>query len=320
MADKGPITQTPKAGSGTAAATATGGIGNEIAALQRKIAFSSYIRILLDRQGSEMLEQPDRLRAFLMDAFPRNRAEIRALHLALTENIAIALKGAADNGIELKLQVHRLEQQGLAPALAVWTVNVLALALGNKTEITDRASPPEIASSPPRPPHEDVSAPVEDPLDPRSPPPAPASSARKKWIITGSLLVIVSTVIWASWPGRPTSPSYTSSPFTTPALPTYRPSVSSTSSQLVPDNSYSGFRRWTSKGCSLAYNFNVEVRGETISFFSDGATWSGSIDQRTGFVSISSGNLLIEGDYRNARMTGSGGTCREGVFGLDVNR
>jgi hypothetical protein len=109
--------------------------------------------------------------------------------------------------------------------------------------------------------------------------------------------------------------------------PSSQPYISSpmSPSPLVPNGTYTGSRGWTSTAsdtpdgvCLSSYpSFDVSVFGGSISFASDGYDWSGTIDQRSGYVNMSepTQKLSISGKayYNNATMTG-GIRCISGYF------
>lgn len=94
----------------------------------------------------------------------------------------------------------------------------------------------------------------------------------------------------------------------------------------LPNGQYRGARGYTSRGrpkprseCLSSYRFNVTVNNGRIRFWSDGRTFSGSID-RSGNVSVSRSGISprtrtpfnISGHYSNARMWSR--YCRSGYF------
>jgi hypothetical protein len=153
-------------GAGGSAST----VSEAVSELERKIWFSSYIRTLVEQVGPGIFGEANRFRAFLMDQFPRDRREIRALHLAAEENVAEALRRAATDDrrldMEARRQRNRLEEQmGLAPQLAAWTVEVLILAV-RETKVIAQPVPAAGEPSAPQPndgpaPDDQVSAPAE---------------------------------------------------------------------------------------------------------------------------------------------------------------
>jgi hypothetical protein len=110
-------------------------------------------------------------------------------------------------------------------------------------------------------------------------------------------------------------------------LPAPTPSASpssepqpATQSQLLSDGIHRGTRGWTqtssdATGCGT-YTFDVTINGNSITFDSDNNTWSGTIDQTTGYVDMSTPtepDLYIRGNYQNAEM-GGGKVCILGFF------
>jgi hypothetical protein len=319
-----------------------------VAALKTKIDFSTYIRGLVEQTGTEIFDEPNRFRAFLMDQFPFERREIRALHLAAEDGIAASLARASENDIDIekKRQLRRFEDQlGVAPALAEWTVEVLALALRKSVAIP--AEPPpeqrpvEPAPSPPPPDSLTKEEPIR-PDDGSSSSPAQKGAAQpaswhavppddqskfKMWAPVGLVLAAIVALFTLSRSPQVSAPAPPPSTTSPRSQPYYAPAPPL---QLVPDGTHIGRRGWTERApgtpasaCQSEYpSFDVTVRGTSISFYSDGDWWSGSIDQQLGQVRIyqeKNANLSIIGYYAFAVMSG-GARCKTGFFTLDLRR
>jgi hypothetical protein len=153
MSEQRPISagtgQSGNSSAGSAGAAAAGVTGT-VTALEKKALFSAYIRSLVDEIGAGILSEPARFRAFLMDRFPRDRREIRALYLVAEERGALALYQASEAGLEIekKRQLDQLGKTELAPELATWAVEVLALAFRRSSPVSStRAQDPSVAPS-----------------------------------------------------------------------------------------------------------------------------------------------------------------------------
>jgi hypothetical protein len=342
MSDQTPPSALSGQRADASAPRASQGVTDAIAELELKIAFSSYIRELVDQVGPEIFAQPDRFRAFLMDKFPKRRVEIRMLHLAAAEQIADALLQArkSDTDIEPKRQFHRLLEQGIAPERAAWAINVLTRALGNTSEITNTGSAVAkpvaaavvVADTPPSV-REGGGTTIEPPEPaPTMPEAASPTKERMKVVLTVGALAALFAVAIAlnikppSYQQQPPPKKQEATqvpkevpkqqtgggfnPFTVPPPPT-----SSVKTHVAK-------RKWTSwekpKGdtaCTKNYDdIVVTVRDGNISFVSDGYQWNGTIDAN-GWVNIrqSEQNLTITGYHWNATMNGQN-ICRVGTF------
>ena len=136
----------------------------------------------------------------------------------------------------------------------------------------------------------------------------------------GAAAALMLLLIITSSPSRP--PAYKPPSSVPQALTT-----ATAQALLVPNGTYRGTRGWTETAsgsantCEETYFLDdIVVSNGNVRFTSDGRTWSGSIDQKTGWVNISqldndgqTTGLTIIGSYKNARMSG-GSRCISGYF------
>lgn len=136
------------------------------------------LREIVARDGSRILDDPDRCEGLLKDYCGEHRREISALVGALEERVPMELRSSWQTAMTPEAMRARLVQRlrdnrGLAPEIADWAVDAWSYALGvGLTRSSDRLAS-NVISTPP--------------LPPPPPPPPPAMQPHGQWV--GSQIV-----------------------------------------------------------------------------------------------------------------------------------
>ncbi len=135
------------------------------------------LREIVARDGSRILDDPDRCEGLLKDYCGEHRREISALVGALEERVPMELRSSWQTAMTPEAMRARLVQRlrdnrGLAPEIADWAVDAWSYALGvGLTRSSDRLAS-NVISTPPLPP---------------PPPPPPVMQQHGQWV--GSQIV-----------------------------------------------------------------------------------------------------------------------------------
>ena len=110
---------------------------------------------LIRRFGTSLAEEPQRCKGMLMDLCGSSRREIAGLVVAIEEKITTELMKPHPIVVSLRANmILRLENnRGLAPDIAMWTVDTWGLVLGTWTQADLDSFPPMrgYSSGPPQP-------------------------------------------------------------------------------------------------------------------------------------------------------------------------